>query len=237
MLQSFFDRLSAPPLVNTKDYSLFVLITFGIGCYMWAMVYGVVIYDIIKKKRVDTPVGAVCACFAWEFWWGLFYRTDMGSILQWSYAIWFLMDCFILYAAFRYGAAQATTDSERKYHIPRMIVMLATWMVIMGYFIPAYDDRIGAYTGWIINTVLSIAFCVQKLKQPTFGTNRFVAISKFMATALCTTVCFTYFYENKTLISLCFIFASFDLMYIYLVFTGPKTDNATVVPAGVATTS
>jgi len=34
-------------------------------------------------------------------------------------------------------------------------------------------------------------------------------------------------YQNTTLVALCFIFAVLDIIYIYMVFTGPKY-NATV---------
>jgi hypothetical protein len=216
--------------INNKDYTFFALITFGAGCYLWAIVYGIVIYDIFKKKRADSPFGAIAACIAWEFWWGLGFRqTDMGAVLQLSYFIWFFLDCFIVYSAFRYGWKQSITVGGIKNHVPMMALFTITWGVIFYFFIVQMkqDDKIGAWSGWIVNVYMSILYCVQKIKQPTFGTNRWVAVLKFLATGLCTGVVFDtpYLYANKTLVALCFIFAAFDIMYIYLVFTGPKSSE------------
>jgi hypothetical protein len=210
-------------IINTTDYTTFELVTFGIGCYMWAIVYGIVIYDIFKRKRVDIPVLAVCGNIAWEFWWGLIFRTNMGPLLQWSYAIWFFLDLIIVYGAFKYGAKQEVTN-QRKYHWLIMISVIASWTVIFGFFIPRFDDNIGAFTGWILNTMMSIGFVMLKTENPQFGTNRWVAVCKFLGTGMCNFVCFSSpsLNWNKTLLSLCIIFAIFDLVYIYLVFTGPK---------------
>jgi hypothetical protein len=217
-------------LVNTKDYTTFELITFGIGCYMWAIVYGFVIYDIFKYKRADIPVLAVCGNVAWEFYWGLIFRTNMGPLLQWSYAIWFFLDLIIVYGALRYGGKQEPVVAARKYNVIIMISVIASWMVIFGFFIPKFDDNIGAFTGWILNTMMSIGFVLQKIRQPEFGTNRLVAVCKFLGTGSCNFVCFNSpsLNWNKTLLALCIIFAIFDLIYIYLVFTGPKKSDVPV---------
>ena len=67
-----------------------------------------------------------------------------------------------------------------------------------------------------------MAFILQKVKQPEFGTNRWVAVLKLLGTGLCTSVVYYNYYENTTLVALCFIFALLDLVYIYMVFKGPK---------------
>ena len=72
---------------------------------------------------------------------------------------------------------------------------------------------------------MSMAFILQKIKQPSFGDKK-IAVGKFIGTLLCTTVVYFNFYENRTLVSLCFIFAILDLIYIYMVY---KQDNEQVV--------
>lgn len=226
MLQEFFSRLSTPPLFNTTDYTIFGLATFGAGCALWAVVYVIVIYDIFKKKIVGIPVGAVACNFAWECYWGLaiFRITNMGSFLQWSYFIWWFTDILIVVSVFLYGWKQSVSADGRRYHVISTFIIFAMWNVLFCFFIRDWDDKIGAFSGWIDNVNMSVLYCVLKLKQPSFGTNRLVAVFKFMATGLCTGVVFTtpYLYANTTLVALCFTFAAFDLMYIYLVFTGPK---------------
>jgi len=219
-LSKMFDQ----PLFNTTDYTPFVLWTFLAGCLLWAVVYIITIRDIIKKKTVGIPIAAVCGNFAWEFYWGLsiFGSTNMGSLFQIAYFIWFFLDCYIVYSTFKYAAQQEPIVSAQKYQQLLTGLILAMWLAIFFYFIPQYDDVIGAYTGWIVNVNMSLAFILQKVKQPSFGTNRLIAIGKFLGTGLCTTVVYYNFYENKTLVALCYIFALLDLIYIYMVFKGQK---------------
>jgi hypothetical protein len=148
----------------------------------------------------------------------------MGSLLQWSYFIWWFTDILIVVAVFMYGWKQSISVDGRKYHLVSTFVIFAMWNVLFCFFIREWDDKIGAFSGWIDNVNMSVLFCVLKLKLPSFGTNRWVAVLKFMATGLCTGVVFDtpWLFENKTLVALCFVFAAFDLMYIYLVFKGPK---------------
>ena len=149
----------------------------------------------------------------------------MGLVLQWSYAIWFFMDCYIVYAAFKYGFKQEPIIAARKYSKFLFATAIAAWFVVFYFFIPRYDDNIGAFTGWILNTMMSFGFIVQKIQQPTFGTNRWVAVCKFLGTGFCVPVCFIQpeLNQNHTLLALCILFAIFELIYIYMVFTGPKS--------------
>lgn len=229
MLLSLF---GSDPWINLKDYTPFVLITFGLGCLLWAVVYIIVIRDIIKTKRIDIPNAAICCNFAWEIYWGLFYHTNMGRLFEWAYFIWFFLDMFIVYSMFKYGASQAITSGTKKLHIPAMAIILTMWLVIFHFEIPQYDDPVGALSGWIVNVYMSVLFCYLKIRTPEFGLNRLVAVGKFLGTGFCTSVVFVNFYANKTLVALCFIFAAFDLIYIYLVFTGPKA--ADVHPANAS---
>jgi hypothetical protein len=104
----------------------------------------------------------------------------MGSVLQWAYFIWFFLDCFIVYSTFKYGWKQDVVPSEKKDHIFVTALCILLWGAILYFFIPQYDDHIGAYTGWIVNVNMSMAFVLQKVKQPEFGTNRWVAVLKFL---------------------------------------------------------
>ncbi len=215
-------KIMSGPIVNTHDYSTFVLITFGLGCLTWAVVYIISIIDIIKYKTVGIPIVAVCGNFAWEIYWGLFYESNMGELFDIAYFIWFFLDCYIVYSTFKYAYKQEPIVSAQKYQKYIVALVLAMWVVIFYFFIPQSDDAIGAYTGWIVNVNMSMAFILQKIRQPSFAPSKVVAVGKFLGTFLCTPVCFYNFYENKTLLALCFIFAILDFIFIYMVFKGDK---------------
>ena len=46
-------------LFNTEKYSDFVLITFCAGCYLWAIVYIIVLSDVTNKIKADVPIMVV----------------------------------------------------------------------------------------------------------------------------------------------------------------------------------
>lgn len=221
-------------LVNTIDYTTFSLITFGAGCLVWGVVYLIIIREVVKFKILEIPAAAVCGCFAWEINWGLIYHTDMGKLFQWAYFMWFFLDCFIVYSMLRYGVKQVLIDRAKKYFVPSAITYLAIWFVIFYFFIgEKYDDSFGALSGYLINVHMSLLYLNQKIKQPEFGTSRSVAIGKFLGTGLCTFACFQRFPDHKLLISSIIIFALIDIVYIYLVFKGPKHDPGAQLKSAV----
>lgn len=224
---------------NLKDYTLFSLITFGTGCLIWAILYGFEIYSIIKHKKIGIPIAAIMCNFAWEINWGLIYRTDMGFAFQLAYFIWFFLDCFIVYKAFKYGSHQMFTPNGIKYYIPTYIGVLVVWTAFYFLFIPEYDDKFGALTGWITNMFMSCLFVYQRINQPDFGdyyigklpilNSKLIAVLKLLGTGSCTFVCFQRYPDHKTLLFLCIAFAIVDIIYIIMVFSGfPKKSMESV---------
>ncbi|MFK7970731.1 MAG: hypothetical protein AB8F95_10200 [Bacteroidia bacterium] len=227
---SFWDKI-----VNLVDYTPAEIIWFGIGCYMWAMVYIVVIRNIIKKKEVDIPWLAICFNIAWETYWGLgllhrdtvgdpVTKSDMGPLFTWAYLIWFFLDLYIVYSMFRYGWKQQLTKQGEKHHVAIAGISMAAFFALLYFFIPEYDDQIGAFSGWTANVLMSLAFVVQKFKQPSFCTSRLVAIFKFIGTGTCSYIVWSHadLSQMETLKAMTVIFALLDLFFIYQVFTGPK---------------
>jgi hypothetical protein len=205
--------------VNLTDYSPLALITFGIGCLGWAVVYGFVIADIRKNKRIEIPIAAVMGNFAWEVNWGLIYRTDMGFLFQAAYFIWFFLDCYIVWAAFKYGRAQMVGEGSNKYFNFILVGYFLGWFIFFYFFIPEYDDKFGALTGWLINTHMSILYIYQKLKQGEFGKSKLIAILKFLSTGICVYAAYEGYPTHHTLMYLCAAYAIADIIYIAMVYT------------------
>ncbi|MDX2188656.1 MAG: hypothetical protein SFY32_02225 [Bacteroidota bacterium] len=213
---------------NLKDYTPFSLISFGTGCLIWAVLYGFEIYSINKTKKIGIPIAAIMCNFAWEINWGLIYKTDMGFLFQIAYFIWFFLDCYIVYKAFQYGKHQMFTPSGKQYYVPTYIGVLAVWFGFYFLFIPEYDDKFGALTGWITNMFMSVLFVYQRLNQPDFGAynigstkiinSKLIAVLKLLGTGSCTFVCFQRYPDHKTLLFLCIAFAVVDIVYIFMVY-------------------
>ena len=210
-------------LINTTDYTTFGLVTFAIGCLGWLVVYVLVVRDIIKTKTLEIPIAAICSNFGWEIYWGIFYKTDMGTVFQWAYFLWFFFDLPVVYLALKHGRSQMVTPFAYKYYFQQVAGVFLFWMLFYYFFIPEYDDAFGGLTGFLINTYMSILYIFQKIKQPfTFGKNPAVAWLKLFSTGMCTFVCFQRYPTHYTLQFFCIAFALADLVYIYLVYNTKK---------------
>ena len=103
------------PLVNTAKYGTPALLFFAAGGIAWALAYLGVLREIVRRHFVEIPATAVCANIAWEFTWGLVYRTDLGSLFAWGYRLWFALDVFIVWGLLRYGVRRVATKRLREY--------------------------------------------------------------------------------------------------------------------------
>ena len=107
--------MSADPLVNTAKYTTPELLFFAAGGLAWALAYMGVLRQILRHRFVEIPATAVAANIAWEFTWGLVYRTVLGLVFVWGYRLWFLLDVFIVWGLLRYGVRHLGTAKLREY--------------------------------------------------------------------------------------------------------------------------
>ena len=107
--------MSPEPLVNTAKYTTPELVFFAAGGLAWALAYMGVLRQIVRQRFVEIPATAVAGNIAWEFTWGLVYRTDLGLVFVWGYRLWFLLDVFIVWGLLRYGVRHLGTAKLREY--------------------------------------------------------------------------------------------------------------------------
>ena len=154
-------------LVNTRDYSTIELILFGVGCYMWVIVYALYIKEIHQGKAIGMPVFAACSNFAWEIVWGVIPpSTDMGPLLVWAYRAWFFLDLYIIVGVYRYGTAQISTPALVRYFKPAVILTVAG-MTTLYYFFKSegYDTSIGATSAYIAQMFISVLYLLLLLRH------------------------------------------------------------------------
>jgi hypothetical protein len=154
-------------LVNTRDYTTLELILFGVGCYMWVIVYALYIREIHQRKCIGMPVFAACSNFAWEIVWGVIPpSTDMGPLLVWAYRAWFLLDLYIIYGVYRYGTAQIASPGLLKHFKPAVVVTVAG-MTLLYYFFKSegYDTSIGATSAYIAQMFISVLYLILLLRH------------------------------------------------------------------------
>jgi len=157
-------------LVNLQKYTPVELFFFGVGCYMWVVVYALYIRSIFKKKFIEAPIFAACGNIGWEFVWSFILHTDMGSLLQWCYRFWFFFDLVIFYGVLRYGWEQVRTPAFRTYLRP-LLVLSAVFQGTVFYLmsISGLDTPIGANSAFLLNFYLSGLYVFVLFQQRELG--------------------------------------------------------------------
>lgn len=205
-------------LLNLRDYTIAEHLLFAVGCLMWVFVYFIVIHNFRKKQFVEIPMIAICANFAWEFLWSWVYMTDMGSLYVWGYRIWFFLDCFIVYAIFRYGYKQLVSMPKESY-VYLLTGGLAASFFILYFYIGNYDypiSHMGAYSGYVLNVMMSALYISLFVRMRNPGLFSLPAAwLKGVGTLLISVFCFLHF-DDWFLISMCIVTAALDASYLYL---------------------
>ena len=222
-------------LVNTRDYSTVELILFGVGCYMWVVVYILYIKEIRRGQCIGMPVFAACSNFAWEIVWGVIPpSTDMGPLLVWAYRAWFFLDLYIIAGVYRYGTAQISTPGVAKYFKPLLVATVAG-MTVLYYFFKSggYDTPIGATSAYIAQMFISVLYLVLLLRhQKLVWQSLPISWLRMIGTGLNTVFLFLHYPQLHFLLSLGVMSLIIDNVYIYLFITGRNASAAQSASAG-----
>lgn len=207
------------PLLNLRDYSPLELITFGVGCAGWIIVYGYTLHSLRRHQFIEIPVVTVWGNIVWEFLWSFVFITDMGLLFVWGYRIWFFLDCFIVYGAFRYGHKQVDLPLLRRHFRPVSVLVLLAWIPLLYFYIDRYDaplSRMGAYSGYLLNLLISALYIPLALRLNNWALFSYpVAWYKGIGTLLISLFCFLHF-SDGFLLTMCVLTGVLDGVYIYL---------------------
>ena len=212
-------------LVNTRDYSTPELILFGVGCYMWVVVYAIYIKEIRAGKCIGMPVFAACSNFAWEIVWGVIPpSTDMGPLLVWAYRAWFLLDLYIIAGVYRYGSAQMSTPALAKMFKPLVVAAVAMMTVFYYFFkLEGYDTSIGATSAYIAQMFISVLYLLLVFRhQKLVWQSLTVSWLRMIGTGLNTVFLFLHYPDKHFLLSLGVMSLVIDNVYLAVFIRGRK---------------
>ncbi|HNB82017.1 MAG TPA: hypothetical protein PLP14_07960 [Chitinophagaceae bacterium] len=212
------------PIINLTDYTVADHLLFGIGCFLWVIVYIIVLINIRKYQFIEIPLIAITVNFAWETLWSWVFVTNMGSLYVWGYRAWFFLDCFIVYNTFRYGFKQLQSGFPPK-SLPVIFVgAWGGWMILLYFFSVKFDipqSGMGGYGGYWCNLIMSaiyIPFLIRTNDLRYFSFSN--AILKGLGTFLVTLFCINHkqWRGEWFLYSLGIATALLDLIYIVTIF-------------------
>lgn len=201
---------------NTSEYSVPLLVLFGVGCFGWVVAYVAIVKNTLRNGFLEIPAGAVVANIAWEFVWGFLYPNELGRFFSWGYRVWFFFDLAIVYLLFRHGHLQVELAELKAIFRPACVFGIAAWAVGVYFFVgEGYDTGYGAISGYILNTMMSALYVVLILRHGHLQDfSLLVAWSKMLGTALLTVFNFVVQSGNPYLLALCLLTLALDLLYI-----------------------
>ena len=104
---TIFQYLKEPhPWFNTSYYTLTQTLIFFFSALLWVVAYIETIRVIIKKKTLAIPVIAILLNFGYEVTCAFFFVPNMGKAVVIGYWAWMVLDCYIIFHAFKYGDKQ-----------------------------------------------------------------------------------------------------------------------------------
>lgn len=155
------------PFVNMQDYTLLDHLLFGIGCFLWVIVYILVLINIRKFKFVEIPMIAVTVNFAWETLWSWTFVSNMGMLYVWGYRSWFFLDCFIVFYTLKYGYKQLQLSVSPMASRIAFAAFWVAWLVILYFFSVKFDvpqSGMGGYGGYWCNLIMSSVYITLLLR-------------------------------------------------------------------------
>ncbi|MGK5632213.1 hypothetical protein [Streptomyces sp. URMC 123] len=199
-----------------------------VGALCWTVTYVLAIRQGFREKVYAIPIAALWANWSWEFIY-TFLRPpahedpQLAAVNLVCNAVWFLLNCVILWTAVRYGRRQFPGVSVPVYAF-FFAAGLATAFGVVYTLGDEFRDPFGARAAFGMNLLMSVGFLMMfHARRGLLGQSLGIAVFKFLGTSLAS-VAFVVHpphpnYEGSTLLPLLYaVILLFDLIYIGTVF-------------------
>lgn len=202
--------------INTAQYSVPMLVLFGLGCLGWAVAYAGTLWTIRHRRFVEIPAAAVVANVAWELLWGFLFPVSLGRFFTWGYRLWFFLDVFITWNLFKYGPKQVVNPLLRRWFAPAAAFGIAAWVALLYFFVrQGFDNTFGGISGYILNVMMSAFYLVMLAQlQNLRDVSPLVGWSKMLGTGVFSIFNFLLTPHNGFLMTLCLVTFLLDAAYV-----------------------
>jgi hypothetical protein len=201
------------------------------GCVCWVVAYVMIVAKCFRDHTYGLPLVAICLNFAWELLASFVYPNPVALWHAFD-RIWLIVDVVIVYQLLRWGRAEQAIAELRRYF--PVVVLLTFVLGVWGQFsfVASYQDRLGLVSAFGVNLIMSILFVFFYFSRRDTGRgiSRGGAVFKLLGTLGTSIECHWVVRlinpELKSLAFLTFLCVAifmFDLLYVYFVFTDPKT--------------
>jgi hypothetical protein len=207
--------------MTIAQFSLFLVAFSG---FCWTVVYLDSIRLGFKDGTYAIPFWALALNIAWELQQAVFEYQAAGFVLQVGIsAIWFVLDCVILYTYFRFGKKYFPKNLQERWFLVWSILVLLTAFIVQYVFLIEFGLYVGRqYSAFLQNLLMSVLFVGMLVSRGCReGQSLTIAVSKWLGT-LAPTIIYgilggEYMSGPNALILVAGGFCSlFDLIYIWM---------------------
>jgi hypothetical protein len=170
-------------MFGNNDTYLFLGETFRLICaFFWLGTYILLIRRGNKDRVLAMPMAALAGNICWEGIFSFIYMPDDPKVLvEWGGA--FCLDTLILVQAFRFGRHDFTSEGVKKHWNAILAVSLVTAFVAIMGFTAQFGDKLGWFTGFLQNVLMSILFVTMLIRRDSsVGQSIYIAVGKFLGT-------------------------------------------------------
>lgn len=226
-------------MLNTTLYTPVELFLFVGGCFLWVVIYIILIRRAHTINYIEMPILVAAGNIAWEFLWSFPFSQmiDMGWLVVWGYRLWFIMDVYIFFQAIRLGKNTTEIPLFQRNFTALALILAVAWSLLFYTYIRAgYETNIGAMTAYIDNLVISILYVLLILKPSTDVSllSTPVAWLKMIGTGMNSVMMFLHFhsveiYAGAHLLHIICVFVFvLDCLYIYWLLQRKRTQKQIV---------
>jgi hypothetical protein len=203
------------PAIDFHRYGGWQVFWYIGGFVLWAPAYVMVIVIAKRERRLEIPAIAAIGNVTWEFMWGFLYRVDMGWALQLVYQGAFVLDCFILWNVFRYGALQTSNERVRAAFPWLAGALIAGWAAFYaGMRGGGYDLPLGSVSAYTLNVAESAVYLWAGIAAvDVWCQSLTVAWSKGIGTGMVSVFVFLRYDGNDFIQMLAVLVAVLDVVY------------------------
>lgn len=167
---------------SLETYRLWGEILRPICAFFWISTYLLVIRRGNKDRLPAMPLAAMSLNVCWEGIFAFLYMPDDPRVLV-AWGSCFVLDLFILVQVYRYGSRDFPQPWVQRNWKPILGLALVTAFVSLMGFTAQFQDRLGWFTGFLQNLIMSILFVAMIIRRDSVeGQSLPIAIGKFLGT-------------------------------------------------------
>lgn len=186
-----------------------LLLLIGIALF-WTIVYILVIYKGFKDHSCGMPMASICANITWEFL--LTFIMPFHPLQQIVTLIWFLLDGIILLQFLYYSKG---SYPKRTIYASVLSLLAIAFLLHYGMAVE-FHDKMGIYSAFGINLLMSILFIKMLLTKELQGQSLSIAYFKMIGTLFASILCYSLFPQSLLLTIMYILIFLLDIAYILL---------------------